>query len=378
MRGLGYAIVGCGWVAEAHAWGARALADDGVRLVAVADRELDRARALAQDFDVPGVHANYADLLKRDDVDVVSICLPDFLHAEAVLAAAKAGKHILCEKPLALDVASADGMIAACDRHGVALGFVMNHRYFPDNIRAKRAIDDGAIGSVLLGSVLHSSCLTGDPSGTSPWRGRRGLAAGGILTTQAIHFLDLLLWFAGPAAAVKAWTNTLVRREQDYEDTAVLALKLRSNALATLSTTNGAPITDDFTGTRVEIHGTEGYLQLEGDTLRLFALRDGYEPPDVRLPAPPAGAEDVVFGLGHIHQIADFVAALRRGDPPPVPGTDGRHLLAVLSAAYASAADGAEVTIDEPLHGYSGQVSERSLLSGCTCSAAQGDGVAAP
>ena len=367
MQGLGsgefgYAIVGCGWVAEAHAWGARALAGDGVRLVAVADREVGRAERLARDFDIQHVYADYTELLERDDVHAVSICLPDFLHAEAALAAAEAGKHILCEKPLAVDLGSADEMIAACDRHGVALGFVMNHRYFPDNIRAKRAIADGALGRVLLGSVLHSSCLTGDPSGSSPWRGRQGLAAGGILTTQAIHFLDLLLWFAGPVAAVKAWTATLLRSDQDYEDTAVVALRLRSGALATVSTTNGAPITDDFTGTRLEVHGTEGYLQLEGDRLRLLATREGYEPPEVRLPAPPPGAEDVVFGLGHIHEIADFVAAARRGDPPPVSADDGRHLLAVMAAAYASAADGAEVELDERLHAYSWPTNERSLL----------------
>lgn len=311
MAPFGYAIVGCGWVAEAHAWGARALAGNGVRLVAVADREIGRAQGLAHDFDIQHVYADYTELLKRDDVHAVSICLPDFLHAEATFAAAEAGKHILCEKPLALDLESADEMIVACDRHGVALGFVMNHRYFPDNVRAKRAIAEGALGRVLLGSVFHSSCLTGNPSGASPWRGRQGLAAGGILTTQAIHFLDLLLWFAGPVSAVKAWTATLLRSEQDHEDTAVVSLRLLSGALATVSTTNGAPIADDFTGTRLDVHGTEGFLQLEGDQLRLFAAREGYELPEVQLPAPPPGAEDVPFGLGHIPR--SLISSLRRG-----------------------------------------------------------------
>jgi predicted dehydrogenase len=223
----------------------------------------------------------------------------------------------------------------------------MNHRYSPDNIRTKTAIRDGALGRVLLGSAIHSSALTGDPSQTSPWRGRRGLAAGGILTTQAIHFLDLLLWFTGPVRAVKAWTDRLVRHEQDYEDTAVLALQLRSGALATLATTNGAPITDDFSGTRVEVHGTEGYVLLEGDRLRLASTRDGYAMTEIALPPAPPGAEEVVFGVGHVHEIIDFVTAVRRGGQPPVPAADGRHLLAVLSAAHASALAGKEVQIDE-------------------------------
>jgi predicted dehydrogenase len=360
---FGYAILGCGWVAEAHAWGVRALEEDGVRLVAVADRDIERANTLASAFDVPSVHADYGELLERDDVHAVSICLPDFLHLEATLAAAQAGKHVLCEKPLALDLAGADAMIEACDRRGVALGLVMNHRYSPDNIRVKNAIAGGALGRILAAGVLHSSCLTGDPAGTSPWRGRKGLAAGGILTTQAIHFLDLLLWFAGPATAVKAWVERLFRNEQDYEDTAVLALKLRSGALATLTTTNGTPITDDFTGTRVEIHGTEGYAMLEGDELRLFSARNDFLPPDVSLPPAPRGAEQVIFGLGHVYEVMDFVRAVRRGDPPPVPGVDGRHLTAVLSAAYASAATDKGARVDERLPAYSETPSKASFLA---------------
>ena len=319
-EGFGYGIIGCGWVAPAHAWGVRALEPAGVRLVAVADQDVDRAERLAHDFNVPHVYADYHDLLRRPDVQAVSICLPDFLHCEATVAAAAASKHVLCEKPLARSLSEADGMIAACERRGVALGLIMNHRYFPDNLRTKRAIRDGALGRVLMGSVVHSSALTGDPSGTSPWRGRRGLAAGGILTTQAIHFLDLLLWFAGPARAVKAWTDRLVRDGQDYEDTAVLALQLRSGALATLATTNGAPITDDFTGTRLEIHGTEGYVVLEGDRLRLASVRSGYALQEIQLPPAPPGAGEVVFGLGHVYEVMDFVTAVRQGARPPVPG----------------------------------------------------------
>jgi predicted dehydrogenase len=323
-----------------------ALKDAGVQLVAVADKDMGRAQRLARDFEVPHVYSDYQSLLERDDIHAVSVCLPDFLHRDATIAAAACGKHVLCEKPLALDLAQADEMIAACKRHGVALGLVMNHRYFADNIRVKAACRDGALGRILMGSVLHSSALTGDPTSTSPWRGRKGLAAGGILTTQAIHFLDLLLWFMGPVRGVKACVDTLVRRDQDYEDTAALALRLQSRALATLATTNGAPITDDFAGTRLEVHGTGGYVMLEGDRLRLASTRDGYVMPEVRLPPVPAGAEQVIFGPGHVYELVDFVTAVRMGGRPPVPAADGRHLMAVLSAAYVSAREGREVQVD--------------------------------
>ncbi len=352
LTDFGYGIIGCGWVAPSHAWGVRALGGDGVRLVAVADTDAGRAQALADEFDAPFVYADYRELLRRDDIDAVSICLPDFLHKEAALAAADAGKHVLCEKPLALDLDGASEMIAAFEQRGLNLGLVMNHRYAPDNIRVQRAILDGAIGRILMVGVLHSSALTGNDDGSSPWRGRRGLAAGGILATQAIHFLDLLLWFAGPAVAVKAWTETLVRPELDYEDTAALALRLASGALATLVTTNGTPIMDDLKGTRIDIHGTEGYFVLEGDRLRGYSIRDLSHLTEVNLPPPPDGADEL-FGLGHIHEISDYVRSIRQGTPPPVPAADGRHLMAVLSAAYASAQEDAEVLIADDSDAYS-------------------------
>src|SRR5207247_4901465 len=145
-----------------------------------------------------------------------------------------------------------------------------------------------------------------------------GRAAGGILATQAIHFRDLLLWYAGPVAAVKAWTETLVRTELDYEDTVAVALKLASGALATLVTTNGTPIMDDLSGTRIELHGSDGYFVLEGDRLRDHAVRAGYALPETELTPPPDEAE-TLFGIGHVYEIAQFVRWIREGAPPPVP-----------------------------------------------------------
>jgi UDP-N-acetyl-2-amino-2-deoxyglucuronate dehydrogenase len=356
--GLGYGIIGCGWVSPSHAVGIRALQDEGVRLVAVADADVDRAHDVATRYGGPDVHEDYLELLERDDIDAVSICLPDFLHRDAALAAAEAGKHVLCEKPLALDLAEAAEMVEAFESRGLGLGLVMNHRFAADNMRVHRAVRDGAIGRILMAGVLHSSALTGNDDGSSPWRGRRGRAAGGILATQAIHFLDLLLWFTGPAVAVKAWTQKLVRTGLDYEDTAALALRLESGALATLVTTNGTPIMDDLSGTRIELHGSEGYFVLVGDELREHAVRDGYHVPDIHLPPPPEEAE-TLFGLGHVYEIAEFVRSIREGSSPPVPALDGAHLMAVLAAAYASAHDDREVQVLEFGDAYSGSTPRR-------------------
>ena len=356
----GYGIIGCGWVASSHAWGIRSLVDDGVRLVRVADQDEARAGELGERFGA-STTSDYRELLADNAIQAVSICLPDHLHHEATLAAAEAGKHVLCEKPLSLTVDEADEMLAACEQNGVQLGFVMNHRYAPGNILARRAVASGALGRLLIASAVHASGLTGDPRGASPWRGRRRLSAGGVLSTQAIHFLDLLLWLGGPATAVQAWADRL-ESDQDHEDTVGLALRMRSGALATLTATSASPIMDDFTGTRIELHGTGGYLILDGDELRVAELSDApsLDPPE--LPAIPPGSEEIVFGSGHVYEVMDFVRTVRRGGTAPIPGTDGRHLMAVIDAAYRSATDRQAVEIDETTSAYTVAATEGSLL----------------
>jgi predicted dehydrogenase len=358
----GYGIIGCGWVAPSHALGVRALERDGVRLVAVADRDEARAHAIAERFDVPATLPDYRDMLLDDGIGAVSVCLPDHLHHEVVIAAAEAGKHVLCEKPLALTVDEADDMLAACERNGVRLGFVMNHRYAIGNILARRAVASGALGTPLIASALHSSGLSADPRGPSPWRGRRRLAAGGVLSTQAIHFLDLLLWLGGPATAVQAWTDRLASPDQDHEDTVGVALRLRSGAMATLVATSASPIMDDLTGTRIELHGTAGYLVLDGDELRIADLADGPDLALPQLPPIPPEAADLVFGTGHVYEVMDFVRSVRDGGEPPIPGADGRHLMAVVHAAYRSAEAGEATQVDEPTDAYAAPTPAGTLL----------------
>lgn len=360
---FGYGLIGCGWVASAHAWGVKALESEGVELVAVADVDPTRAQAIADRFGAEEVYLTPQELLERPDIDAVSVCVPDYLHHDVVMAAAAAGKHVLCEKPLAMTVAQADEMVEACRNAGVALGLVMNHRYAPDNIRAKNALVAGAIGQPVLGTVIHSSGLTGNPAESSTWRGRAGRAAGGVLSTQAIHFLDLLLWFLGPVAAVRAFTARSVRTDQDHEDTVSIALRMDSGALATLAATNASPIMDDFTGTRIELHGSEGWIRLDGDVLKNIDVAYDVASFEVRLPEAPEGAEEIVFGTGHVHEVIDFVRAVRDGAEAPVSGVDGRHLMAVIEAAYKSAAEGREILVSEPHDAYPNRLPANSLLN---------------
>jgi predicted dehydrogenase len=184
-----------------------------------------------------------------------------------------------------------------------------------------------------------------------------------VLSTQAIHFLDLLLWFMGPVRSVEAITDTLHWDIQDHEDTAVLAMRLKSGALATLTTTNGSPIMDDFTGTRLEIHGSDGWVAVEGDVLRHFQSSNGFALPSVGMPHVPAGASEIEFGYGHVYEVLDFIRTVRAGDEPPVPAADGRHLMAVIESAYRSAEEGGMVEVADGGTAYTSPPPHISLLS---------------
>jgi predicted dehydrogenase len=137
---------------------------------------------------------------------------------------------------------------------------------------------------------------------------------------------------------------------------------MASGALTTLTATSASPIMDDFTGTRIELHGTGGYLILDGDELRVADLAKGPDLTPPQLPPAPAGSEEIVFGLGHLYEVMDFVRTVRAGGTAPIPGTEGRHLMAVIEAAYRSAADEKAVDIDEPTAAYRLPAPENSLL----------------
>lgn len=347
---IGYGILGCGWVASSHAAAVKALDSDGVRLVAVADADRSRAEQVAEQYDAPHVYADYHELLERPDVQAVSICLPDFLHHVAAIEAARAGKHVLCEKPLAVNTEAAMDMLQEFEQRHLNLGIVLNHRYSPDNMRVKRAMEREGIGDVVLGTLVHSSALSGNEDGRSPWRGKPNRAAGGVLASQGIHFIDQLLWFMGPAVAVKALTNN-VKGISESEDVAAVVLRVASGALATVAATNAAPVYSDLAGTHLELHGTQGRIVLSQGQLTIFESKIQEQAPEVRLPelgSAPAGD----FGRGHFYVVADFVLALRNGEPPPVSSEDGAHLTAVLDAAYRSASSGLEEPVTAILTAY--------------------------
>jgi len=340
---IGFAIIGAGMVARYHATAIGRI--PGARLVAVGRSDPARVEDTAAQFGVPCL-ADYAALLARDDVDAVCICTPSGLHAEQTIAAARAGKHVLVEKPIALTLGDADAMIAACAQAGVRLGVALQRRTEPEFQRVQAAIAAGELGRLVLGSISMPYMRTQSYYDSADWRGSWALDGGGALMNQGIHLVDLLLWLLGDAAEVRATAATLAHAIE-VEDCVTATLRFVNGALGSISATTAAAPGYPH---RVEIYGERGGVQIEGEQVvrwedggaqepRIGTRRVNREPVAAGAGASPTG----IGAVGHTRLLEDFVAAIRDGRDPLAPGREGRRSLALVLAVYEAARTGRAV-----------------------------------
>lgn len=331
MEETRFAILGTGGVAGLHRDAIASVADAGARLVAVGHHDPERSREEAERFGVPCVTGE--ELLEREDVDVICVCTPSGQHAQQAIAAARAGKHVLVEKPMALTLEDADAMISACREAGVKLGVTLQRRAEEPFKSLKAAVDSGALGRLTLGSVSVPYHRPQDYYDQAPWRGTPQMD-GGALMNQGIHLLDLLVWYLGDPLSVSASAGTLLH-EMESEDTLVAALSFPGGALATVdATTTAVP---GFPH-RVEVYGSEGGVQVEGET----ALRWETSAPEAPATGAPgaagAGRDPKSLSVeGHAGLYRDFVRAIREDRPPLVSGEEGRRSLSAVLKIYAAA-----------------------------------------
>ena len=265
---LGIGIAGAGVAAEFHLQAIRANEAAGVRLVSVADSNRARFPEIGATFGVACV--GLGEMLADRRVDVVSICTPSSMHAEHAIAAARAGKHVLVEKPLALSLGDADAVIAACTEAGVTLGVVLQRRTDPVFQAVHRAIAAGDLGELTAGMVSMPYYRSPAYYAQSPWRGHWNGDGGGVLLSQGIHLVDVLVWYMGDPVDVHAFAAAL-KREIQVEDTLTATLRFANGAMATISaTTTAAP---GFPH-RVEVYGTNGGIQIEGESVTRWDVAD--------------------------------------------------------------------------------------------------------
>ena len=352
---IGFGVVGGGAIGPTHC---RAInGADGARLLAVCDSDPARAARLGQKFDVP----SYTDLdafLAHDRLEAVSLCVPSGLHASLGVKVAQAGKHLLVEKPIEVSLTAADELIEACEKAGVKLGVISQHRFAPDVQRLRQAIRAGELGPMVLGQAVIKWYRSQAYYDSGEWRGTYALDGGGALMNQGIHYIDLLLWLMGsPVAAVKGASVTRTH-QIEVEDLAVATLEFADGSLGTIT---GSTSIYPGLPERLELHGQDGTAILEADRLIAYYTRRelgdvgnyGLNPAQLaqrvaELPQNEGERPDGPGSIGtdaHTAQIADFVAALRQDRPPAVTGHDARRPLELILAIYQSAREGREVRL---------------------------------
>jgi UDP-N-acetyl-2-amino-2-deoxyglucuronate dehydrogenase len=334
----GFGIVGAGIIAAVHADAIALL--PGARLAAVTDVAAGAARDFAAARGC-AVEPSLDDLLARRDVDVVCACVPSGLHAEVGVRAAKAGKHLVVEKPIDVTLEAADRLIAAARQAGVALTVMSQHRFDPGVTELRRLIDDGALGRLVLGEASTKWYRTRAYYDSAPWRGTWAMD-GGALLNQGVHYVDLLRWCMGPATQVSAVCTTQAH-DIEVEDTALAIVRFASGAVGTITATTAA-----FPGfpQRLEITGTEGTVTVEDGRLARVALRDaagtGQSAGQAAGAAADPGALDAAV---HAAQLADLLAAVDEDREPAVSGQDGRDALEIVRAVYESSRTGRPVRL---------------------------------
>jgi UDP-N-acetyl-2-amino-2-deoxyglucuronate dehydrogenase len=352
---LGFGIIGCGMIADFHA---RAIAEvRGAKLVGGFDQAPAAADKLAAKFGCKAYHSRN-DLLADPAIEVVTIGTPSGAHLAPAVAAARAGKHVIVEKPLEITLARCDKIISACEKAGVALSTIFPSRFHEASRELKRAVDQRRFGRLTLGNAIVKWYRTQAYYDSGAWRGTWQLDGGGALMNQAIHSVDLLAWLMGPVVEVRAQTALLAHQRIAVEDTAVAALRFANGALGVIEASTAV-----FPGylKRIEIHGSMGSAVLEEEDLVKwdFAKKSRGDEAILRRMARHksggGGAADpaAIGHHGHARQFQDVVNAIRKNVKPLIDGPEGRRAVEIILAIYKSAETGRAVHLplasDPPL-----------------------------
>ncbi len=330
---IGIGILGCGNVAKIHAEAISRVPQ--LKLVSVCSRSIQSAERLASPYGVR-FGTGLPEFLADPSLQAVTICTPSGTHGDLGVAAAKAGKHVLMEKPIDVSLAKADALIRACGRADVRLAVALQSRHLDAPRLLKKIIDEGKLGKLIMASAFVKWYRSKEYYASASWRGTLSMDGGGVLINQAIHTLDLLNWIAGPARKIAALSGRLLHPQIEGEDTLAAAIRYDNGALGVIEAATSA-----YPGfkRRLEFTGTEGTVVLDGDNISVWSLRDGS-------PCPVAPEAEISDGSahpmaidieGHRRVMADFAEAIAGRRSPLVDGEEGRKSLEFVRAIYDAA-----------------------------------------
>lgn len=348
MKVSKFGVIGCGMIAHFHA---RAIREIGAELVACFDNFPIAAERYSKEFGCKA-YADLNEFLADPEIQIVTICTPSGAHMDPAIAAARAGKHVIVEKPLEVTTERCDAIIKACEESGVVLSTIFPSRFHESSRTLKKAVESGRFGKLTVGDAIVKWYRTQQYYDSGAWRGTWKLDGGGALMNQAVHSVDLLLWLMGDVAEVSALTGLVAHQNIEVEDVAIAALRFKNGALGTLEATTAA-----YPGylKRIEVSGNKGSVVIEEEDVVKWDFEES-APEDAaireamasRQTATGGGAADpaAIGHKAHAKLFQDVLEAIETGRKPLVDGYEGRKSVAAIRAVYESARTGKVVRLD--------------------------------
>jgi UDP-N-acetyl-2-amino-2-deoxyglucuronate dehydrogenase len=344
-------IIGCGKVGHMHA---RALKNIPESIfTAVCGRDINKAKTFADVYNVKA-YSSIEEMIIEGGIEAVIIASPHPVHAEHAVAAAKAGAHILVEKPLASSLEDCDAIIQAAEENRVVLGTICQRRFYTPCIRVKKAIDEGKLGRPIFGTVNMLGWRDESYYNSDPWRGSWKGEGGGVLVNQAPHQLDLLQWYMGPIEELFGYWSNLNHPYIEVEDSAVAVIKFKNGGLGNIIVSNSV---EPALFGKVHVYGENGSaigVQTDGGAMFIAGMSNITEPPVNDLWTIKGEEnllekwkqEDTEFfnridSMQYFHerQIEDFLRAVTQGTKPFIDGYEGRKTVEIFTAIYRSNRD---------------------------------------
>jgi predicted dehydrogenase len=335
-------LIGSGFIADIHAHAFKNHVQNA-EVVAVASPSPGTAAAFATERGIPNAFEDYRDLLAMDEIDMVTLGLPNDRHCEVTLAAAAAGKHVVCEKPLCRTLEEADRMIEACRRAGVHLMYAEELLFAPKYVRAKHLVDEGALGEPFLVKQWEEH-----DGPHMPWFWDVNRSGGGVLLDMGCHSIEYARWVLGKpkVKSVSATLGTFVHQDKtEGEDHSIVVVEYEGGkiAMAENSWAKGGGVDD-----RAEIYGTKGHTRadlLHGNALRTYS-QAGYGYAVEKAGSTQGWSSTMyeeVWNYGFPQEMQHFVNCVLGKEEPIETGEDGREVLKIILAAYSSAGQGKKI-----------------------------------
>ncbi len=341
MKSYKLGIIGAGVIADFHAQAIQAM--DGAELVAAFARKDEKAQTFADNYGCTG-YSDLNEFLHHPEMEVVTICSVSGVHLEHTTAAARAGKHIICEKPLEVTTERIDQMIRICEENKVTLSGVFPRRFNDSTHIFKKVIDEGRLGKIVLCDTAIKWWRSQEYYDSGAWRGTWELDGGGALMNQSIHTIDLMLHLLGNVKSVSASGGLEAHQGIEVEDVAVATVEFKSGARGVIQASTAC---FSNTGLPASIHicGNQGSIMMVDDKFSVWDLKN-QQPADQKILAEHgvyenksgAGAADpkAIDFFWHQRNFENALDALRNGEKPEIDGLEGRRAVELITAIYQS------------------------------------------